>query len=91
MMGTGMIRLGPFAAHVSSLALLGSLALTSASAIIQAASAPAMAGIDKVATQGQDAMDLPLPVLMGAGALVGGLLVRVALHKSGSEGHRDAR
>ena len=90
-MGTGMIRLGPLAAHVSSLALLGSLALTSASAIIQAASAPAMAGIDKVATQGQDAMDLPLPVLMGAGALVGGLLVKVALHKSGSEGHRDAR
>ena len=90
-MGTGIIRLGPLVALALSLALLESLALTSASVVTQAAPTPAMVTSDRVMTQGQDATDLPLPALMGAGALVGGLLVAVAHHKSGSEDHRDAR
>ena len=82
-MGTGVVRLKLLTAHTLALALVGSLALTGASKVTQAAHAPVLAAADGVATQYQDATNLPLSALMGVGALVGGLLVAVALHGSG--------
>lgn len=90
-MGTSMIWLKLFAAHACALALVGSLAPMSALTIAQAAPVPVMAAGDGVVDQGQDVTDLPLPALMGAGALVGGLLAAVALYGSGSESCRGAR